>query len=184
MGRPALATAAALLLLLAGCAEQTAGNPSAGSEPTTTTTTTSDDPPTSDSEEPSEAGLADVSPCDLADDAALAAMSLTGGEEKEVGEARVCRFRKDGATINESYTVSIEIFDTQGLADIVASDTKQLPKIGAHDAAQYTGTTGGCAVSLAVSEKSRVDATAVGGEPQQGCVLATQLAATVEPNLP
>lgn len=186
MRRPVLATAAALLLLVAGCAEQTAGNPSAGSEPSITTS--EDTPPSSDTDEPtdepSESGLADVSPCDLADESARTGLGLTGGEEKELGGARVCRFRKDGATLDESYTVSVEIFDDKGVGDIVATDVQQLPKIGGHDAAKYTGTTGGCAVSLAVSEETRVDATAVGGELQQGCVLAQQLATIVEPNLP
>lgn len=185
MGRSALATAAALLVLLAGCSEPTAGNPSAGDEPTGTEQTTTEESTESSTEPPSEDnGLAAVQPCDLADESARSGLGLTGGEEKKFGEARVCVFRKEGATLNESYTVQVEIFENRGFADIVASDVQQLPEIGDHSAVRFTGTTGGCAVSLGVTEESRVDATAVGGDPQQGCTVAQQLATAVEPNLP
>jgi hypothetical protein len=192
MARTLLAATAALLVLLAGCSEQTQGSPSAGAEPTagqptstapdTSTEPTEPTEPSSGTDDPS--GLADVDPCGLVDDAALGSMGLTGGEEKTLGEARVCRYRHDGATLNESFTVSVELFATRGLADIVGTDIKQLPKIGAHDATSFVGPTGSCGVSLGVGESSRVDNTAVGGAQQQACQFAARLAALVEPNLP
>jgi hypothetical protein len=190
VSRALLAATAALVALLAGCSEQTQGNPTTDGtgtsvEPTVTTgpdvPTDPGDPSTPD-DEPS--GLADVDPCGLVDQAALGALGLTGGEEKTLGEARVCRYRLDGPTLDESFTVSVELFDTRGLADIVGTNVRQLPKIGTHDAASFVGPTGSCGVSLGVSESTRVDSTAVGGEQQQGCQVAEQLAALVEPNLP
>ncbi|MGB3442891.1 MAG: DUF3558 family protein [Actinophytocola sp.] len=189
MSRPLLAATAALLLLLAGCAEQTQGSPTPDGDSTAERTITTDPDAPTDSSEPSTpddepGGLADVDPCGLVDQAALGSLGLTGGEGKTLGEARVCRYRHDGATLNESFTVSVELFDTRGLSDIVGTSVTQLPKIGAHDAASFIGPAGGCGVSLGVGESSRVDNTAVGGDQQQGCQLAAQLAALVEPKLP
>ena len=190
MRRPLLAVAAALVVLVSGGAEQTGGNPTAGDDPTTDVPSITTDPaeptgtsePSSGGEEPG--GLADVDPCGLVDAAGLSELGLTGGEEKTVGEARVCRYRFDGPTLNESYTVSVELFDGRGLTDIVGTNIKQLPKVGSHDASSFTGPTGGCGVSIGVGTDARVDNTAVGGDPKQGCEIAAQLAAHVEPKLP
>jgi len=192
VSRPLLAAAAALVVLLSGCSEQTQGSPTAGGDTDNTidrTITTDPDAPTGSSEpstpddEPS--GLADVDPCGLVDQAGLDSLGLTGGEGKTVGAARVCRWRHDGASLNESFTVSVEVFDSNGLADLAEDTTvKELPKVGAHDAVSFVDAAGVCGVSLGVGEESRVDSTAVGGVEQQGCQLAAQLAALVEPNLP
>lgn len=193
MSRPLLAAAAALLVLLSGCSEQTQGTPTAGGDPTGTagppSITTDPDAPTESSEpstggeEPS--GLADVDPCGLVDQTGLDSLGLTGGEEKEIGGARVCRYRHDGASIDESFTVSVEVFDSNGIADLAENtDVQQLPKVGAHDAVSFVDAAGVCGVSLGVGEDARVDNTAVGGNQQQGCELAARLAALVEPKLP
>lgn len=187
MSRPLLAAAAALLLLLSGCAEQTEGNPTATGDTTIDRSITTDpaeptSEPSTTEEEPS--GLADVDPCGLLDQAGLTSLGLTGGEAKTLGQARVCRYRHDGPTLNESFTVSVEVFDTLGLDDIVGANIQQLPKIGAHDAVSYIGPAGGCGVSLGVGDSSRVDNTAVGGGQDQGCQIVAQLAALVEPKLP
>ena len=187
MPRPLLAVAAALVVLVSGCSEQTGGNPVADGDTTvepSITQPTEETTETTETSEPSGGGLADVDPCGLVDAAGLSALGLTGGEEKTLGEARVCRYRHDGATLNESFTVSVEVFDSRGLADIVGTNVKQLPKIGSHDASSFIGPTGGCGVSIGVGEESRVDNTAVGGAQQQGCQLAAELAALVEPKLP
>lgn len=188
MRRPVLAVAAALVVLVSGCAEQTGGSPIAEGDSTgkPSITTEPDEPTqeTSETTEPQGGGLADVDPCGLVDAAGLSALGLTGGEEKTLGEARVCRYRHEGATLNESFTVSVEVFDSRGLADIVGTNVKQLPKIGSHDASSFTGPTGGCGVSIGVGDDARVDNTAVGGAQQQGCQLAAELAALVEPKLP
>lgn len=193
MSRPLLAAAAAFLVLLSGCAEQTQGTPKAGGDTTGAagppSITTDPDAPT-DTSEPSTggdepSGLADVDPCGLVDQAGLDSLGLTGGEEKEVGGARVCRYRHDGASLDESFTVSVEVFDSNGIADLAENtNVQQLPKVGAHDAVSFVDAAGVCGVSLGVGEDARVDNTAVGGDQQQGCQLAAQLAALVEPKLP
>lgn len=188
MSRPALAALAALVVLLAGCSEQTQGSPTPGDDPTgqTTTTTESEDTtePTTTTGTTGTGGLADVDPCGLVDDAGLSGLGLGAGEEKTLGEARVCQWRRDGPTLNESFTVSVALFENRGLADIVGTDIRQLPNIGTHEATSFVAPGGSCGVSLGVGESSRVDNTAVGGDQQQGCQLAASMAALVEPKLP
>lgn len=182
--RPAVALVAALLALVAGCTQQTSGDPSPGSGGTTDS---SSPPPTTESSEPggsTEGGLADLKPCEVLDDADLAALELTGGDEERIGEVRICRYRHDGATLNESFTVSVELFDNIGLADLNAKNIQELPNIGDHEAASFFDPTGGCGVSLGVTETSRVDNTAIGGDEELACQFATQLATLVERKLP
>ena len=188
MRRPLLVTAAALVVLLSGCSEQTQGNPTAGDGGTTPDRTTTTEP--TGSSEPSGGGdepspIADLQPCDLVDQAALTSLGLTGGEEDSVGSARSCRWRHEGATLDDSFTVSVELFDDEGAADLAeTTDVKQVPDVGAHKAVSFVDAAGVCGVSLAVGDSARVDNTAVGGDQQQGCALAAQLAALVEPKLP
>lgn len=181
--RPLVATVLTLLVVLAGCAEKTQGSPSGtGEQPDSTVTS---DAPTSEtsSAEPVGGGTADLQPCDVLDQADLSTLQLTGGEEKKVGSARVCRYQRDGATLNETFTVSVELFDNQSLGDLNAPDVSPLSPIAGHEAKKFTDDTGTCGVSLAVGE-SRVDNTAVGGDQQLGCQLAEQLATTVASKLP
>ncbi|WP_053205388.1 DUF3558 family protein [Jiangella muralis] len=196
---PTAAAAVALgLLLLTGCG----GDDPAGDAPATTASATSpetSEPPATPSDpEPTPTGtdgsdgsdgpaddpLAALDPCAMVDAAGLASLELTGGEAKEVGEARACRYRFEGPTLDESFTVSIELFGGHGAADIVATDVQPLPAVGSHEAVTFTGTTGGCVVSLAVTETSRLDSTAVGGDAALACDHAAALAAAAEPALP
>ncbi|WP_459713942.1 DUF3558 family protein [Actinophytocola sp. KF-1] len=183
--------AAALLVLVSGCAEQTEGNPTASGGTTPERTITTDpDAPTTEPSEPSSGGeepsaIADLQPCDLVDQAGLGSLGLTGGEEDSVGSARSCRWRHEGATLDESFTVSVELFDDEGFADLAENtQVKELPKVGGHDAVSFVDAAGVCGVSLEVGDSTRVDNTAVGGDQTQGCRLAAQLAALVEPKLP
>jgi hypothetical protein len=178
-----VAVVAAFLVLLAGCAEKTQGNPSAGDQPTDQNTSTDESPPSTS--ESSADGADALDPCALLDSADLAALALTEQEAKTVGQAKVCQWRHEGATLDDTFTMALAVYDNVGLADVVGTDVRQLPDIGNHQAATYTGTTGGCGVSLGITDTSRVDSTATGGnDQQQGCQLATQLATAVEPKLP
>jgi hypothetical protein len=177
---------ATFLVLLTGCSQKTQGSPSASDDQTgqTTTEQTTDESPPETSESGTE-GVAGLQPCDVLDDTDLGALGLTGGDEKDVAGARVCRYRHEGASLNETFTVSVELFDSLGLADLNASNIQQLPKIGTHEAASFIDPSGGCGVSVGVTDKSRVDNTASGGsDQQQACQLATQLATVVESKLP
>lgn len=176
--RPVVTVVATLLALVAGCTQETSGAPSPGSGGTTDSSLAPTESGTA------EGGLADLEPCEVLDDADLAALELTGGEEKDFGGARVCRYRHDGATLNESFTVSVELFDSLGIADLNASNIQEMPNMGDHEAVSFSDPTGGCGVSLGVTETSRVDNTAVGGDLDDACVLVAQLATLVEQKLP
>jgi Protein of unknown function (DUF3558) len=179
-----LAAAAALLAVLAGCTERTSGDPTAGGEPTGATEQSTGEQTTTTTTENGGGGVADLKPCEILDSGDAQALQLTGGEEKEVGGARVCRYRYQGATLNDSFTVSVELWDDLGLTDLNVSDI-QPTKIGDHDAASFTDPGGGCGVAVGVTASSRIDNTASGGENQQlACQLATQLATVVERKLP
>ncbi len=81
--------------------------------------------------------------------------------------------------------VSVEVFAENGITDLAKDTTiQQLPQVGSHEAVSFVDVAGVCGVSLGVGEGARVDNTAVGGDQQQGCQLAAQLAALVEPKLP
>lgn len=176
--------AAALLVLLAGCTQQTTGDPSAsGGTPTVGSGQSTDKPTTTTTED--GGGVADLKPCGILQSGDLQALQLTGGEEKEVSGVPVCRYRHDGASLNESFTVSVELFDGIGLDEINADGVERLPNIGSHEAASFVDPGGGCGVSIGVTSSSRIDNTATGGDNQQlACQLATQLATAVERRLP
>jgi hypothetical protein len=181
--RPWVVVGLVFLALVAGCSEKTSGAPSPGGS-TTDEPASSESSTESSGEEPSSGGgTADLKPCAVLDQADLAALQLTGGEEKELAGARVCRYRHEGATLNETFTVSVELFDDRSLAELNAPDITPLPPVGGHEAVKFTNATRTCGVSLAVGE-SRVDNTAVGGDQQLGCQFATQLATAVAPKLP
>lgn len=180
--RALVATAAALLALVAGCTEQTSGDPSASGQPTNAT-----EPPSQETSTTEEGGggVADLKPCDLLQSDDLQALGLTEGEEREVSGVRTCRYRHEGATLNDTLTVSVELFDGIGLDEINADNVQRLPNIGDHEAASFTDPGGGCGVSIGVTKSSRIDNTASGGENDQlACQLATQLATAVERRLP
>lgn len=174
----------ATLLLLAGCTEQTSGDPSAGGPPAGGTEQ-QDETPTSTATEESEGGVADLDPCGLLQSGDLQELGLSDGEEKEVSGVRVCRYRHEGATLDDSLTVSVELFDGIGLDEINADNVQRLPNIGDHEAASFTDPGGGCGISIGVTESSRIDNTASGGTNEQlACQFVTELATAVERRLP
>ncbi len=183
--RPFVATVLALLALLAGCSEQTEGSPSPddSSNPTVTTEQSTEEETTT-SAPGTQGGLADLQPCDVLEAGDLAGLQLTGGEELELGGARVCEYRREGPTLNESFTVSLGLLDDQGLDDLNAPTIDPLPNIGSHEAVSFVDAIGNCGVAIAVGDSARVETSAIGGEQQQACQLANQLATLVEPRLP
>jgi Protein of unknown function (DUF3558) len=183
---PRTAAVAALLVLLAGCSESTQGSPSPGGEPGTTAPTgETTEVTTGGSSAPAEpAGTADLQPCDLLGQSDLASLQLTGGEEVKLGSARTCDYRRQGATANETFTVSIALWDNQGLDDLNAPTKQPLPDLGGHKAVSFVGAAGACGVGIGVGDSSRVDSSAIGGDEQLSCQIAQQVATLVEPKLP
>lgn len=185
--RPGAVAVAALLILLAGCSERTEGSPTAGGTPTSQSQTTersTEETTTGSSEPGTEDGLAAIKPCDLLADDEVASLQLTPEGEETVGSARVCNYRREGPTINESFAVGVALYDDQGLDDLNAENIQPLPNIGSHEAASYTELSGACGIAVVVSDTSRVNVSSTGGDVQQGCQLTTQLATAVEPKLP
>lgn len=178
-----LACAALLsVALLASCspALRNPEDPAAAPNPDAPTAATATSAPL-----PSPAdAFAGVDPCALVSQDARARLDLTGPREKQVGEARVCRFRVDGAALRSSYTVGVEVFPARGLDEIVAARIDRLSDIGQHRAVRFEGANGGCAIGLGVGERSRVDVTAVGGDLKPACDIVARLAAAIEPSLP
>jgi hypothetical protein len=180
---PALAV---LAVGLVGCSEKTAGTALPGEDTTTTTTTGTTEtaqPPSSTESGGGDSPLADVAPCELLTEQGAAALGAGPGEEEQVGEARTCQWRVDGATLADSFTLDLGLYDERGTGDVQGTNVQE-KTIGRHQAVTYTDPTGLCAVSIATSETSRVDVFATGGDEQRGCQLAAQLADLVEPQLP
>ncbi|MFC0533679.1 DUF3558 family protein [Phytohabitans kaempferiae] len=179
----AILTAAALLAL-AGC-----GGSAPSAAPPATTVATRDTPaplsPSTSAPSPSEAAgqLSDVDPCALLPEPAVARLGLTDATPKTLGQARVCRWRHEGTTLSDSFTVGVEIFERLGLDDLVATDIRATT-VGDRPARSFTGPAGGCGMSLGVGTTARVDTTAVGGDEATACRLAAEMARAVEPSLP
>lgn len=178
----------ALAVGLVGCSDKTAGN----AQPSDQTTEESSPEPTeptgrTTSSKPSsgDSPLADLNPCEWSAEGA-AQLGVKGeGEERKVGSARTCRYRLDGATVADSFTISVGLYDTLGLKDL-PSDANQtpVPTVGKHEAVKRLGAAGGCAIIMAVTDSSRADTSFTGGDQQKACDLALQLAKAIEPKLP
>jgi hypothetical protein len=134
---------------------------------------------------PGDSPLANTDPCTLLTTSAQSQLGVSGGERRDLGTERGCRWRLRGPT--ETFIFDVAIDDQNGLNDVPADATvKTVADIGKHKAVQSASKQGGaCSVLLGVSDRSRVDATAVAGvDVNKGCELATQLAQLVEPQLP
>ena len=115
----------------------------------------------------------------------IASLGLSNQQTEKVGYARTCKWRYEGETISDSYLVMLSIFDYLAMEDVVGTNIKPVPKIGRHDAVTYTPPYDvGCALSIAVAEKTRVDTMTVGGDGEKGCQLMRQVAELAEPYLP
>ena len=176
------ASAAAVVLGLAGCAEETSGTARPGPTSDSTTTTSEQAEPATTSEE-EEGGLTDVEPCDLLPASGATGLGLTEATANDIGQGRGCRWRFEGTTLDDSFTVDLVLYDERGISEVVGTEIVPTT-IGGHEAVRFKDSTGGCIVSIAVGDTSRVDSLATGGNQQRGCELADQLAAAVEPQLP
>lgn len=183
-----LLVVAALALTLTACSDKTTGEPSAaspGSEPASTTTTKKNGTsPTSTSDTSSP--LAAVKPCDLLDSAAMSTLGITKpGQEDKIGKARGCQWRVDRASIADSYTFDIALFESLGIADVVGDGNPKPLTVGSRKAVQtLRGQNQGCAISIEVTAKSRVDVQAAGSDGQKLCAPVLEAAKLVEPELP
>jgi hypothetical protein len=181
-----LSVVAVLAVGLVSCSDETPGDPRAGDQTTNEPSTEPTEPTRGSSSRPTSGNgpLADIKPCSLLSADGKTQLGISGGEERKVGRARSCRWRLEGATGTDSFTLDVAIYDELGIKDVVGSEIKPVPTLGSHEAVQYVPPAAGCAVGVAVSDSSRVDTQAVGGAQQKACELALQLATFVEPELP
>lgn len=179
---------AALALGLAGCGGEDVDEPLRGNEASVVEETPATPTPESPTPTPEPTAdpnpLAGLRPCALLSAGEARALGLAEERAERVGAVRVCRWRYEGATLTDSYTVGVELFEQYGLKDLIAPEVRPVRKLGAHRAAEFVGLADGCGVAIATSPSSRVDATAVGGEHAGACRLAMQIARAVEPRLP
>jgi hypothetical protein len=181
-----------LVALAAGvvaCSDKTNGQAVPGdstSAETTTTTRGSTSPSRTTSGAPTSgtSPLTDRKPCTLLSSSGVTEMGISGpGNEQKVGSARRCQYRITGATIKDSFTVSVGLWDTAGLKDLPGTVTPTpVPTVGKHEAVRIKDT--GCTIVMGVTEKSRVDSAATGGNVDKACELALKLATLIEPELP
>jgi hypothetical protein len=174
---------AVLALGLVGCSEETPGDATAGdgtNRPTIPGGDTPTDVPTESSEPGGGSGTADLVPCDLLSASELATFDVGAGVEEEIGPARTCLWQASG-----QQTISVGVIDELGVADVQSSGAKEPTTVGAHDAVQYAGPLGACAIAIGVTETSRVDVTgSAGGDMTKACGVAKQAAELVEAKLP
>jgi hypothetical protein len=127
--------------------------------------------------------LANVEPCDLVSVEDADSLNLVEGNPTNIGRARACRFRLEGPTIKQTFTISVVIFDDAAPSDLAPLKRAKPVTIGKH-----TGTAGenavGCTVSLGVGESSTLAVDVVGSDLERQCQLATKLATLIEPKLP
>lgn len=125
----------------------------------------------------------DIDPCNLLTPADTASLNVAQGnrEDSSSGTSRRCVWTSAG-----SFTMDVAIFDIRGIKDVVASgQIQQIPKIGRHEAVQSFGGVDSCAISMAITETSRVDTSAAAhGDAQKSCETALKVAQLVEPRLP
>jgi hypothetical protein len=184
---------AGVLALVAGaalaCSDETTGTPSAASTsqaPPGTTTGRATLPPfpggsSTSTTVPSggQAGpLADTEPCTLSAQAA-AQVNAGTGTPGDVGLGRQCRYQANGITL------SVAIFDTQGLDDVVSSGQPQKFQLGSHQAMRGQEPPNLCVINIGTGDTSRVDVIAgARGDQSKACQVATQAATALEPSLP
>ncbi|WP_424183395.1 DUF3558 family protein [Actinokineospora sp. G85] len=179
-----------LLLGAVGCSNDTDGSPvpSAGGA----TSTPVDEPggssePSTGQTSPGSGGgsLASMEPCDLLTEADQAEVGISGsGTEKELAGSRFCDWRVRKETASAGYTLSVQIWEDLGLADVQGTE-KQTSTVGSHEAVRALRTGGSaCSISLGVGAKSRVDVVLTGADGTALCAPAATAAALVEPKLP
>ncbi|WP_436492750.1 DUF3558 domain-containing protein [Actinokineospora sp. HUAS TT18] len=180
-----LLAVAVLTLSLSACSDKTPGEPTAASSTATSTTKNQSGTsaaPTSAADSPLKA----VNPCDLLDSSAMTKLGIKKpGEEDTVGKSRGCQWRVEKDSIADSYSIDIGLFETLGIADVKGDGNPQPLTVGPRKAVQtLRGQGSGCAISIEVTAKSRVDVQAAGSSGEKLCPAVLEAAKLVEPELP
>jgi hypothetical protein len=136
--------------------------------------------PTSATVGPPGTATAALRPCDLLTAAERQKFGLVVQNEEVIGYARSCDTQASGR-----YGVSVAIFDTMRIEDVVAPGEEKPIRVAGRPAVQLKTNLDGCGISLRVSPTSRVDVlVSANGDHQLACSVAHQAAAMVEAKLP
>lgn len=187
--RIAASFAAALMWCLVGGCEGDGGRGRAvgaadpGGTDTSDTATVSAAPPSGP--------LADVDPCDTILAKEKRTLKLYNERPKKLGDARVCRWRYAGATIEDSFTIGVAIFDDKGIDDLNPLTDPKPITIGSHSG-QMGGDplsraqTGDCFVVIPVTDHSLIETQTTGSHRKwaEKCEWSTRVMKLVEPRLP
>nr|WP_225955325.1 DUF3558 family protein [Kibdelosporangium phytohabitans] len=176
---------------LGACKSETGGLPTPGNTTTDTSRpklpnggSSTSKTPGSTSSAPGDNLLKDLDPCSLLGAAETSTFAVGAGkpEEAEPGKRTSCLWN---STQTGEYSIQVALYETAGLKDVYATGgIKEIPNVGKRKAVQSIYGTS-CAISLAVTETSRVDAAvASGNDSSRACQIATQVAQIVEPKLP
>ncbi|CRK60399.1 hypothetical protein [Alloactinosynnema sp. L-07] len=181
----ALLVMAVVALSASACSDETPGEPTAASK-TGTTTTTKQNGTSSAPTSPADSPLKAVQPCDLLDESAMGALGIKKpGTAETIGKARSCQWRVEKDSIADSYTFAVALFETLGLSDVKGDGNPTPLTVGSRKAVRtLRGQGAGCAVSIEISAKSRVDVQALGSSGEKLCPAALEAAKLVEPELP
>lgn len=180
---------AILVICTVSCTNETNGLPTASSDLATSSRPTipgagngTSSKPTSTSSN-ATSPVKDLDPCTLITAAEASGLGVIPGTRKDSssGTSRRCVW-----TAPDAFTMDVSTFDTRGVKDVVASgEIKKVPTIGRHEAVQSFGGVDSCAISIAITETSRVDTSAAAhGNAAKSCEVAMQVAKLVEPKLP
>ncbi|MCG8914844.1 DUF3558 domain-containing protein [Actinokineospora sp. PR83] len=170
---------------VAACAKETTGRaiPSATSPPAEATA-----PPTesSPSSEPDGAeSPAALDPCELLTSSARDALGVTGAAQPdETPSARYCQWALGTGTAAERFTYGVAVFPGLGIDRVVADGEKKPLVVGARKAIESLRSGATCAISIEVTETSRVDVQATGRDGASLCQKVLEAAKLVEPELP
>lgn len=175
-----------LVLVGSGCSDTTGGTPTTAPNVSTATSSGKPPSPTKSTTQAADNKLKDIDPCELISASTAAKLGITGEPSPTgSGSSRACEWRVRKGTVADSYTIGVVLFEKVGLKDVVADGEVTPLTIGGHEAGQSRrGSGSGCAVSIAITEKSRVDFQAVGGDGAKLCDPVLEMAKLVEPELP
>lgn len=180
---------AALAMCAAACTSETPGQPTGSNTPTLSNRptipgggTSTASPTGPKKPDPNASPVRSMDPCTLLTAAQASELGVAQGKRDDsgTGTSRTCEFVASGR-----FNLGVTIFDVVGTKDVQATgEIKSVPSVGKHQAVQY-GYGTGCAVSIAITETSRVDAiVSAGSDTAKACQIALQAAQMIEPKLP
>ncbi|MFB9299236.1 DUF3558 domain-containing protein [Kibdelosporangium philippinense] len=129
--------------------------------------------------------LEGIDPCSLLSASERAQVGVAEGQPRDtvLDTTRSCEFVASG-----EFNLRVNTFGARGIKDVVANrgEIKPTPKVGRHDAVQSFGGINSCAITIAISDTSRVDSVAAHNREgdAKSCEIALQVVRLIEPKLP